>query len=636
MATQETANGTKPIDMSGPLLSEVAELLRSIHISGPSTSADQVNRLNELTVRVAQTHGPDGVEKVKAYAASLNDATTAWRTLHTIRVAGDKLTVDPTTGQVQGGSSASTQEQALTNQIADMVKKAYWDVTKEKLAQTPPDYSIVLDRLAELKVSLAKWMPERYKAAFIERVDMKLLEQEIEQQQFNRDSLFKIGAFLVKTLGDLESEFQHEKTQEKFKEMMEKVPQSAEEFHVQIVDLLAFLFSRVDILQAEVKAFHLKKQSKAQREMAERRHFARMLDRGDLTLDKTSELFFQFADPAAEGNYEPKTSSLNLSAPSQLAAQTPPVTVPPEQKEDEKESTPPSAEMLFTKMLASLVCQPEAVKGSECPETLLPEIPRLHQLQDGIQRAAVMALLALQLSPLLMKLPTSSPNTPEEARVASAKTALVKKVTASVFGMIEEALKKPTIDFKALEEAIVTSLDEGNASLAAALKEMGGKDAETAASSLKVISEEERAEIADRLKKFTQPDSAVLALMLKRAKSAVFKGLCEMAAMSQVMRGLPPGARCEPMAAMSAFREAISMGDSPWQLVFATASVESVIKEVFLFQKEHWTVYEFVYKKLWHEKYGGLVTPPVSSRVSSPRYPNCPTSAPASPMPDRP
>ncbi|CEM35279.1 unnamed protein product [Vitrella brassicaformis CCMP3155] len=584
-----------------PLVKECEALLQKISSNIGFATAEDLQSLKQKMAQLAERYGEKGLDHLHAYAAALNSMTSQWMYLHAMRVnEGFGISQH---GLVQG-VGLMNREEALANRVAETMKKAFWDNTQWYLDQSPPQYDIVLQHLNELRNTMARYIPEKRREAFLESLDLDLVKKQVETKTFDPSALQSVIGFLVTSLHDLESPFRHEQTVKWFTEMQQKLAGLGEQdaaaflqgFHLAIIESLKYLFSRLDILESEIQQWRMSQINGIQRQKMEQQHFAKMLDRGEIGLARTNSFLFTDA-PALTLPRSPSPPSAAPPSQAEIAAALPPVYP------------------VFVQRMAELIASDKPLQMGDCPEPLRLDLSRLHGVQDGLQRAAVLALVAVLATPLF------------PSQVAD------KGLVEQVYKAVEASLQEPHISITSLSEVLVLCIDRVIIENARQQQTQTAipEDTQSAATpSPTLLADEQKESLKEKLRKCLASDSAVLQVLLKRVFGA-FQTAVEGALTARTTPGSRPPSRpasrppSRPMSARGGSRpdeeaafplSSTAMGDSPWELKFSVDAINRTTVQLLSVLEGHWQVYGLVYKKLWFDHYVSAHTSPAESATA--------------------
>lgn len=166
------------------------------------------------------------------------------------------------------------------------MKRAYWDVIKEKLIAGWADgsgFESVIDILDELLSKMGGFMKRNPKKQeeFLAKLDMKMIRQMVQHRAYDINAFIVTIKQLVGMLYDLESPFQHARTNEFFSdetfygEILKLT--TPEEYAKKIVDALTELFRKVDVCQQELDNFYISILPQEKKEENETQQFFNVL-----------------------------------------------------------------------------------------------------------------------------------------------------------------------------------------------------------------------------------------------------------------------------------------------------------------------------------------------------------------------
>jgi len=272
-----------------------------------------------------------------------------WLTYHELRVKPD-LKLEGPHGVV---STADPRAKQLAEQVAAVMKRAYWDKAREDFAKPRPDFSFMLVRTDELVETMASFLPVARRAAFKERaVDWSMLRMQVDNNAFDYKSLIDLARRLGSALMELESPFQSACTKKWLDKLEAKpVPDDAG-FLGETVDCLAYLFEKVDVLRVDLENFGLQYVRATQLQDLERDVFSRMVNIGLLSVDVTRSWL---AATEHGGNVE----------------------------------------VAVIRGMASLLTLKTALPQAKCPEPLRCDLQSLQGFQSGLQGVVLLAMVAI-------------------------------------------------------------------------------------------------------------------------------------------------------------------------------------------------------------------------------------------------
>merc|ERR1719191_1627499 len=295
--------------------------------------------------------------EIEKFAEELQNSSSLWLFYHQLRMRPDLAYQGP-----HGiSNAASATEKSLAEQIATTMKRAYWDSVKESLNTPPPELAFLLERVAELLDTMAGFLPESRREAFIKKtLDFDLLKNQVENNAFDHDSLLQVLRQLAQGLMTLESAFQSEKTEAWLRNLeQQSPPMDFKSFNNTIVDSVAYLFEKCDILRTEIANYQLQKTKVKERQNLERYHFVQMLKSGAISLDLARAWLV--------------------------------------------ESASEHTEIAFIQAFVRLLRNRSAITMDECPEPLRCDLQKLQDFQSGLQGVALLGLAVLLTTPLLPK-----------------------------------------------------------------------------------------------------------------------------------------------------------------------------------------------------------------------------------------
>lgn len=324
---------------------------------GAFSDAATLKAFQEKLLEAQGALTPEQMQEIEKFAEELQNSSSLWLFYHQLRMRPDLAYQGP-----HGiSNAASTTEKSLAEQIATTMKRAYWDSIKEQLNTPPPELAFLLERVAELLDTMAAILPESRRESFIKKtLDFDLLKSQVENNAFDHDSLLQVLRQLAQGLMTLESAFQSEKTEAWLRNLeQQSPPMDFKSFNNTIVDSVAYLFEKCDILRTEIANYQLQKTKVKERQNLERYHFVQMLKSGAISLDLARAWLV--------------------------------------------ESASEHTEIAFIQAFVRLLRNRSAITMDECPEPLRCDLQRLQDFQSGLQGVALLGLAVLLTTPLLPK-----------------------------------------------------------------------------------------------------------------------------------------------------------------------------------------------------------------------------------------
>jgi T-complex protein 11 len=192
---------------------------------------------------------------------------SAWAEAHDIRMYASRqgASFDPLTNTVSSPSS----NPAVMRSVAATIRKAFWDKHRHDM-----DPFELLKLLDELNTRILSFLPESRRAEFA--LDIDLYRQEADMACFDWDSLKDICQRLERSLHLLESPAAHALT----KKFVSERPLSSASFSTEVVAVLEFFHSQVDLLEAEIGNYLLSQVSNEDKKENERRKFQDLVTTG--------------------------------------------------------------------------------------------------------------------------------------------------------------------------------------------------------------------------------------------------------------------------------------------------------------------------------------------------------------------
>jgi hypothetical protein len=324
---------------------------------GAFSDAAALKAFQEKLLEAQGTLTPEKMAEIEKFAEELQNSSSLWLFYHQLRMRPDLAYQGP-----HGiSNAASSHEKSLAEQIASTMKRAYWDSVKESLNTPPPELAFLLERVAELLDTMAGFLPEPRREAFVKKtLDFDLLKSQVENNAFDHSGLLVVLRQLAQGLMSLESEFQSEKTETWLRNLETQTPPSDfQSFNSLIVDSVAYLFEKCDTLKTEIANYQLQKTKVKERHNLERYHFVQMLKSGAISLD-TARAWLMETDND-------------------------------------------HVEVAFIHGFIRLLRNKKAITMDECPEPLRCDLQKLQNFQSSLQGVALLGLAVLLTSPLLPK-----------------------------------------------------------------------------------------------------------------------------------------------------------------------------------------------------------------------------------------
>jgi hypothetical protein len=324
---------------------------------GIFSDAAALKAFQEKLLEAQGTLTAEQMADLEKFAEELQNSSSLWLYYHQLRMRPDLAYQGP-----HGiSNAASSTERSLADQIATTMKRAYWDSVKEGLNTPPPELTFLLERVAELLDTMAGFLPESRREAFKRQtLDFDLLKSQVDNNAFDYASLIQVLRQLSQGLMTLESQFQSEKTAEWLTSLEQRQPpEDFKSFNVLIVDSVAYLFEKCDIMRTEITNYQIKQTKVKERQNHERYHFVQMLKSGAISLDVASTWL--------------------------------------------RESNNENVEIAFIHAFIRLCQTKNALAMDDCPEPLRCDLQRLQDFQSGFQGVALLGLVVLLTTPLLPK-----------------------------------------------------------------------------------------------------------------------------------------------------------------------------------------------------------------------------------------
>ena len=135
------------------------------------------------------------------------------------------------------------QSVAVSDEITEIMERAYWDKLKEEINETPSNFKTVLSMFDEIGSMLCELTPSREDAkAEISRVlDSDYIQYMVDQNTFNREELSRIFLFILRKIQSYESPVRNVET----KFMITEFTQRIEDNSDLLGDVIAVTFKNV-------------------------------------------------------------------------------------------------------------------------------------------------------------------------------------------------------------------------------------------------------------------------------------------------------------------------------------------------------------------------------------------------------
>uniref|UniRef100_A0A670J6Y0 T-complex 11 n=1 Tax=Podarcis muralis TaxID=64176 RepID=A0A670J6Y0_PODMU len=261
---------------------------------------------------------------------------------------------------------------SLESRVKETLHKAFWDILREQLSKTPPDYSHAIKLLQEIKETLLSLLlprQHRLQSQIEETLDMELIKQEAEHGALDIPNL---TAYILGTMAMLCAPVRDEEIQ-RLRVMADPVHLLREIFRV--LNLM-----KMDMVNFTIQSLrpHLQEHSVEY----ERKKFQELLKKLPGGLTCTTEWLRKAAA-------EISTSDL---LPSSSTSETKGSSVPP---------SSPAAREVFSVHSPTAVLNQAYMDllhwepGREYPETMLMDKARLDALQMKVNQLAIIAAVLL-------------------------------------------------------------------------------------------------------------------------------------------------------------------------------------------------------------------------------------------------
>ena len=244
------------------------------------------------------TLSEEDLNEAKMNAEYVSFVVSEWIFYHTLRTK-QSVTWNPTTGLID--EALSPRERELGQRIATTMRQAYWDRHLADLEKNPPNFTNVLQRLGELQTKINEYQKSKKTSLF----DLELVKQVVSEGHFDRPFFHALLRAVINALYDLESPASHEET---FKHLTTTVLNvsvaTKSEFNREIVRSLEYLFSRLDVLEAEIANFKSTQVSLETRRKKERELFKNLVEQKLISIDRLRALLLSIPaiDQASYGS----------------------------------------------------------------------------------------------------------------------------------------------------------------------------------------------------------------------------------------------------------------------------------------------------------------------------------------------
>lgn len=154
------------------------------------------------------------------------------------------LKLDPHTGMDKLKEyKVNAKKVAISDDIYQVAQTAYWDNLKEQLSKNPPDFSLVLKLIEEIREKLQRLVPNRpeIKEEIKENMDINFIKQMIDHGVFKAPELLVISNFVFSKILEFESPECNEDT----KQMKQKFEQKINLPNLQYSEIIPELFKNI-------------------------------------------------------------------------------------------------------------------------------------------------------------------------------------------------------------------------------------------------------------------------------------------------------------------------------------------------------------------------------------------------------
>lgn len=339
----------------GQLVGEIQALVQSAASCPIAVEASQASLLQEKMAEALEVLPAAELVLLQSFVQQAHSHASRWCCFHEFRINPEMKFEGPH----RIVSTADPRHKELHEKIASTMKRAYCDAAREALAKPEPDFAFLHARVEELVGSMASVLPVARRAGLRERtVDMQMLRTQLDNHAFDYPALIDLTQRLGGALMELESPYQSALTRAWLDEQAGKPAPDEAGFREAVVDTLAYLFEKVDIMKVEIENFGLQQARVTKLQEVERATFNQMVQTGIVQLDGTR---------------------------SWLAAS--------EHGGD--------VDLAIVRGMARLLSQKAALPPDACPEPMRCDIRRLHEFQSGLQGVALLGLVAIAVTPFL-------------------------------------------------------------------------------------------------------------------------------------------------------------------------------------------------------------------------------------------
>ena len=277
---------------------DILKLLSKVTLE-PHPDATTLRQLSSMLSSLTESE----LNEIKLSSDYVSFMISEWVFYHTLRT-NKSVTWNSSTGLID--QALSPQERELGGRIATTIRKAYWDKHLEDLSKDPPNYTHVVDRLEELQARINEYQKSKRSVIF----DIELVKQLISHSKFDREFFMSLVQCTVNAMHDLESPAAHEETLKYFQQIQNVcVTDNRAAFHSEIISSLRFLFSQLDLLEAELANFKSSQLAAESKRKKERELFHGLLSEQLVSGEKLRTML-SVIPPESRENYGALTSAI--------------------------------------------------------------------------------------------------------------------------------------------------------------------------------------------------------------------------------------------------------------------------------------------------------------------------------------
>ena len=256
---------------------EVTGIIQSLALQ-KRPSSELIARLRAILAPLSE----ECVSQIKSISDEVSFGISEWIFYHTLRT-NKTIAWNPVTGIVD--QTMTSDEKVLGEKLARNIRKAYWDSHVADLQAE--NYTCVIDRLSELDERINFFRPIQFRRPIFDDV---LIRQQIATKTFDRSSLISCASVAVDAMADLESPAAHEDTVAWFETHLFH-PSEAVAFSTEIVNVLAFIFAQLDVLDAELANYKSAQLNSVARREKERSIFESLISTGTIHIVGIEKVF---------------------------------------------------------------------------------------------------------------------------------------------------------------------------------------------------------------------------------------------------------------------------------------------------------------------------------------------------------